>query len=285
VSVHLLVFAIVALVCSADSVGAAIVEGGGTFGDGDAPHIEVYVEATSGEIPLPAGGVGAATRLPSPVFYEWMAASGGEGAGGLQHLCRVEDGSPVGVPNGWWFELVVTARSSGVVVSRESVCVPLPDPGDPSVPPAPPVPVPPTVGEVWAAARLPRPELGVSPPEWGVTGFETWVWWARPSEVAVAAELDGFRVEGTARLVGWWMQWGEGPPVWVTEPGTAALPAARHTYETKGVYDLELVAVWAGEVTMTGPGLAAPVVADIGYAFVRTAREYRLREVVPRLVG
>jgi hypothetical protein len=45
------------------------------------------------------------------------------------------------------------------------------------------------------------------------------------------------------------------------------------------MYELQTASVWEGDVTMTGPGIAAPLPVQIGRAVVTTARDYRVVEV------
>jgi hypothetical protein len=91
--------------------------------------------------------------------------------------------------------------------------------------------------------------------------------------------LDGYRVAGVARLVGYRFSPGDGSMVTSTRPGSKANPAATHLYDVKGTYELQAASVWQADVTMTGPGLSTPVPVTIGTAVVSATRSYRVVEV------
>lgn len=256
----------------------------------------VAVAADGGQVPSPLAVSPAGDRsLPSLITYSWTAAdSSGSSSVGLEHLCRTEGSTAdpaTTLPDGWIYVLTGRAVDSGDVVSVETRCVPRPDPSDPSPPSPPAAPSPPTIGEVWRTVGLPGSTFATRPPDWSVTGFESRLSAASPAtEVTVAAELRGFRVEGTARLAGWWVGWGEGLPTFVdvgaagAGGGAVPAPSARHVYERKGTYRLAVHAVWRGEVVLTSPEMAAPVPTDIGYALVATERDHRVIEIVSQLV-
>jgi hypothetical protein len=193
----------------------------------------------------------------------------------------VFNGDPLG---GWWYLIVGHDRATGTIVSREPVCVPFPDPSDPGPPPPPPVPQPPTIGEIWRAVDLPVPAIGVNPSDRGVTGLETWLWTATPDSVVIDVTIDGFVVTGTARVVGYRFDTGDGAVIDAAGPGTETEPAARHTYETKRTYDLHVETVWQADAVMDGPDLTAPVRVDLNQAVVRSTRSYQVVEVRSILV-
>jgi hypothetical protein len=161
----------------------------------------------------------------------------------------------------------------------------LTDPGNGVPPPPPALPQPPTIGEIWNAAAIPAPQVGINPTTQGVTGLETWMWAANAqTTVGVAVTLDGFTVTGTARLVGYEFDFGEGAPVTSTTGGTESEPAVRHTYETKGDYSIRVAALWRGEFVMAGPGITTPLPVDLRTAQLTSTRDYDVVEIRSVLV-
>lgn len=253
--------------------------------DGTTLTVGVAVSSDGLTVPSPLSVSPLGDRsLPPLLTYEWDPAdSTGSSSVGLEHLCRTDGSDPDALPDGWTYLGVARSTVTGEVVARTTRCVPLPDPADPSPPPPPPTPDPPTIGEVWRTVAIPASAFTTNPPAWSVTGFESWLWPSSPaSEVAVAAELDGFRVDGTARLVGWWVEWGDGPPTYVDR--TAPADPARHVYERKGTYPLRVHAAWHGEVVLSSPLVAAPIPTDIGFALVATETDHQVIEIVSQLV-
>jgi hypothetical protein len=151
-------------------------------------------------------------------------------------------------------------------------------------PPAPTLPQPPTIGEIWDAARLPTPLVGVSPPARGITGLPTWVWTTGSAPVAVGVALDGYRVTGVARVVGYGVYSGEGGWVRSDHAGAPGDPASAHTYETTGIYRLGVATLWTATAVMTGPGLTTPLTIDLGTAVVTNARDYPVVQIRSRLL-
>ena len=205
----------------------------------------------------------------------------------LAHLCNAGSGpvDPLAVPWGWWYTIYKYDTATGALVGEpELVCVPMTDPA--AGPPAPPVlPQPPTVGEIWDAAAIPPPAIGMSPTAQGVTGLETWMWAANPNtEIAVSVALNGFTVTGTAQLIGYSFDFGDGEEVQAATGGSEAQPAARHVYETKGDYDVRVAALWQGQFVMTGPGITAPLPVDLRTAQLASTRDYPVAEIRSVLV-
>jgi hypothetical protein len=226
-------------------------------------------------------------HLPPLVQYQWVPAATPEGIG-LEHLCNAT-GGPLVAPDppwGWWYSLIGRDRVTGAVVSREARCVEFPDPGNPgSRPPAPPLPSPPTIGEVWNAVSLPAPQMQTSPVDRGVTGLETWFWVQSDMERQVAVTIDGYTVTGTARVIGYEIDTGDGAPVRAATPGTEQDPAVHHTYDTEGTYQVSVATRWRAEATMTAPGIATPITIDLGTAAIRTTRDYQVVEIRSQLTG
>ena len=209
----------------------------------------------------------------------------------LEHLCNAANApfDPNGgqVPWGWRYTVYKRDRATGALIGEpEDICVPLTDITSPMPPPPPVLPQPPTIGEIWNAAALPAPQIGISPTTEGVTGLETWMWAADPrTSVAVSVTLNGFTVTGTAQLVGYHFDFGEGAAASSTTGGNAEQPAVRHTYETKGQYTIRVATMWRGQFVMTGPGITTPLPVDLRTAQLTNTRAYPVVEIRSVLVG
>jgi hypothetical protein len=216
---------------------------------------------------------------PRPIRYEAVPAH--SPPPGLDNLCNAAQGpvAPGTVAWGWWYTVTAIDNATGQVLSRETVCVPLPDPNTPGPPPPPPVPVPPTIGEIWDAAGIPAPAVGVSPGAVGVVGLDTWLWSGGPDVVQLAVTLGGWTVTGVAHRTELRFDTGDGDTTTAPAPGSRAAPALTHVYDVKGEYALQVASVWQATVTMTGPGLAAPIPIAIGSAVVTVTQDYPVVEV------
>ncbi len=227
----------------------------------------------------------AANSPDAPSLFVWEVFTY-QGNDPLANLCNAAQG-PVG-PNeiawGWWYTYVAHDRVTGVIVNTVRECVAFPDPTNPA-PPAPTPPPTPNGGQVWAAVPIPAPKLATSPVAWGVTGLETRVWAEPLTDVAVQVTLSGYTVTGVAHLVGYRWSFGEGLEIPTATSGTAAAPAARHTYERKGPYQLRATSVWQADATMTGNGINVPVPISLPTAYVTTTRDYQVVEIRSELVG
>jgi hypothetical protein len=277
-------FACVALVGALLATGAqpagAKVEGSGELHGG---RLGVGIEVgTSGSVTVDAGS----PRLPPLVSYRWTPLAPGR-PGSLENLCNAARGpvtDPAQIVFGWIYEVVAIARG-GRVVSVTHECVPFPDPNDTSTPPGPPDVVVPTVGDVWRVVALPRPVVGANPVTRGVTGLDTWLWSGGPTTVQVAATIGGFRITGTASVVGYRFATDEGFLGATVAPGDDVQPAATHRFARKGAHTLSMSTVWQATVTMAGPGGAAPVPIDLDTAVLTATVDYPVVEVRSRLVA
>jgi hypothetical protein len=259
---------------------SAAVEGSGELQGG---RLGVGIETgTAGTLTLDAGS----PRLPRLVTYRWTPLPPGR-AGSLENLCNAAGGpitDPAQVVFGWLYEVVATTRD-GRVISVTHECVPFPDPNDRSTPPRPPDLVAPTIGAVWRAVALPRPVVGANPVSRGVTGLDTWLWSGGPAVVQVAATIGGFRITGTARVVGYRFATDEGFLATTFAPGDDVHPAATHRFVRKGAHALSVSTVWQATVTLAGPGGVAPVPIDLDTAVLTATVDYPVVEVRSRLVG
>jgi hypothetical protein len=132
---------------------------------------------------------------------------------------------------------------------------------------------------VWNAVALAAPPIGVSPADEGVVGLGTWLWTGGPAQVQVAVSLNGYTVSGTAHVVEYRFDGGDGDVASAPSAGTRDVPAATHIYDRKGTYALSVSSLWDADVTMAGPGLAAPVPVAIGRAVLTATRDYPVVEV------
>jgi hypothetical protein len=262
---------------SAGSVGG----GGGV--DGHSPHPRVSVD-----LHVYAPGSDGTTsygphdhNAPSPVRVEAVAAH--SPGNGMENLCNAgsQPVTPTSVPWGWWYTVTIVDSATGQVLSTELVCMPLPSLTGAGTPPPPPaLPNPPTIAEVWDAVGIPAPPIGVNPANEGVVGLGTWLWSGGATQVQVAVTLNGYTVNGTARLVEYRFDGGDkGSTASAADAGSAAHPAATHVYDRKGTYALSVASVWDAQVTMVGPGITTPVPIAIGRAVVTTTRDYPVVEV------
>jgi len=266
-------------------------QGTGALLDGEGAELIVGIadaqHPTRGD--APSGTVGGDAAAYRPFVYE--AVPNSSSGFSLEHLCNAANApfDPNGgtVPWGWRYTVYKRDRATGALVGEpEEICVPLTDPTATKPPPAPELPQPPTLGEIWNAAALPRPEIAMSPDARGITGLETRMWAANPErDVAVSVNLRGFTVTGTAHLVGYSFDFGEGSPVDAPAGGSVDAPAARHTYETKGSYQIRVAALWRGEFEMTGPAITDPVPVDLRTAQLTSTRDYPVAEIRSVLTG
>ena len=223
---------------------------------------------------------------PRPVFERAIPATSGIGIAGLSNLCQigpVDPAYPLG--NGWVFDIELFATASGAYLGTiGTICKPF-APGAPNAPPpAPVLAQPPTIGEIWSAVGLPTPPIGVSPARNGVTGLPSWVWTNGSAPISVAVSLSGYRITGTASVIGYGVFPGEGGWTRSRVAGGPGDPAFAHTYEATGTYRLGVATLWSATAVMTGPGLAAPLTIDLGTAVVTNARDYLVTQIRSRLL-
>jgi hypothetical protein len=278
--------ALIALVPAIGTTTSARADGNGTLG-GTPPELgvglNVSIPGTSGTGHESYGAHDP--NAPRPVFTRAVPASSGDGASGF-NFCQIGPPDLAHFPlgNGWWFNIELFDTATGAYIATvDRLCV-LSAAGAVGAPPAPTLPQPPTIGEIWNAVGLPTPPVGASPAARGITGLPTWVWTAGSAPVAVGVALDGYRVTGTARVVGYGVYSGEGGWVRSNEAGAAGDPASAHTYETTGTYRLGVATLWTATAVMTGPGLATPLTIDLGTAVVTNALDYPVVEIRSRLL-
>lgn len=280
------VFTVMALVASNAMTAPVRAAGAGTLG-GTPPVIGVGLIVS---VPGAAGSghqTYAATdpKAPRPVFERAIPASSGEGASGL-NFCQIGPRDPrYPLGNGWVFSIELFETATGTYIATVGTMCVLSATGAAGGPPPPPtLAQPPTIGAIWDAAGLPTPPVGVSPAARGITGLPTWVWTRGAAPVGVAVSLSGYRVTGTARVVGYGVYSGEGGWAHGNDAGAPGDPAFAHTYETTGTYRLGVATLWTATAVMTGPGLSAPLTIDLGTAVVTNGRDYPVTEIRSRLL-
>jgi hypothetical protein len=278
--------ALIALATTIGTTSSAGAAGNGTLGSSP-PEIGVGLSVSAPG----ASGTGHETygagdpKAPRPVFTRAVPASSGVGASGF-NFCQIGPLDPAHFPlgNGWWFDIELFNTETGAYIATvDRMCV-LSAVGATGAPPAPTLPQPPTIGEIWDSVGLPTPPVGVSPAVRGITGLPTWVWTAGSAPVVVGVTLDGYRITGTARVVGFGVFPGEGGWVQSDHAGAAGDPAFAHTYEATGTYRLGVATLWTATAVMTGPGLTTPLTIDLGTAVVTNARDYPVVEIRSRLL-
>jgi hypothetical protein len=150
-------------------------------------------------------------------------------------------------------------------------------------------PPPPTVAEIQDAVPLPKFAIKTSPIRRGLTGLETWFWCDAPTTESVTVSIRGYRVRARARANEF---------TWITDDGHSYASntcgeepdpegrgleaSARHTFETKDHYDLQLHVTWNGSYTFSGHGRSSS--GDLGGVTTTSTRSYPVWEVRAVLV-
>lgn len=254
-------------------------DGNGSFGgDGSDASIAVWASSGAGGDPVAADDADgprpwARRAIPDPP--QPSSPIGG--------VCNPGNDPVTGLPRfGWPYTIETVDTTTGAVVASRRICVPL-DPAVAGPPPPPAIEDPPTYGEIWRAAGVAAPNIGVNPDLEGVTGLTTRLWAGGPDTVQVDATIRGYRAVGVATRVGYWFSPGDGSSVLRRDDGgTASAPAALHDYERRGDYVLAGGSLWVATVTVTGPDLPGNTI-DLGQALIVVERPYRVVEVRSRL--
>jgi hypothetical protein len=139
-------------------------------------------------------------------------------------------------------------------------------------PPSPEFPDLPTYEEAWRSARIPNPLITTDPAARGITGLETRISTAGPTELRISATVRGYTITGIATL----------DHYTISIDGSAPKRADHDVFvfETKGKHTITIAAVWRGRATLVGNELVEPMeLGDIGTATVTATREYQVHEV------
>lgn len=140
--------------------------------------------------------------------------------------------------------------------------------------------------------RLPTPVLAANPYPEGLTGLETYLWYAddgasqlEPVDTGDGTTRPGLRVTATAgpyeiTATAWITQFrwstGDGATYTSTHAGSEDDPAASHMYETKGDYTVVTETVWVGRYTWN-VGVASGS-GDLGSVTRRSSHHYPVVE-------
>ncbi|HKE99217.1 MAG TPA: hypothetical protein VKG45_09845 [Actinomycetes bacterium] len=85
-------------------------------------------------------------------------------------------------------------------------------------------------------------------------------------------------MRANARVAELRWQTGDGHTYTSTDCGSLQAPAALHTYQARGTYQLTLTAVWNGSYTYTGNGIT-PQTIPLGEVRIAQTRAYPVIEI------
>jgi len=205
---------------------------------------ECEIEVTDPGAPPAEPGVPAA---PSPTFWRlrsiltsaWGVCQTADGGGGIPHV----------------YELIDRATGEVLETRPGIVCVPVDQ--DPAAPAAPP-PALPTNEEILEVTPIEPAVIRVNPSGRGLTGLASWFWLDDPGVVETSADLEGWHVEGTARVDRW--VWRVGDATYTTtSAGSEADPAVEHVFERRGSVEVSVERSWTGSYTVSGYGISYTV--------------------------
>lgn len=256
-------------------------DGNGTFGGtGTTPVIGVWAMTSSDGEPVDADDPSGPRR-----WVRRATPDPRQPSDPIAGICNPGPDPATGaVRFGWPFTIETVDTIDGRVVGSSRICVPLPG-ADPGVPPEPDYPVPPSYGEIWKAAAITPPTIGLNPVGEGVTGLPTRLWATSPDTVTITASIRGYTATGTATRTEFRFVPGDGTPtVRRVDGGRADAPAVAHVYERRGDVQLRAGARWVATVTVSGPDLP-PTTIDLGAAIVTVSRDYHVVEVRSRLTS
>jgi hypothetical protein len=137
-----------------------------------------------------------------------------------------------------------------------------------------------------ARALAPTPHIEISPQRVGLTGLPSYFWVEPPAPVSASAGIGGALVVAEARPVQYVWSFDDGAQLVTHHPGAPWRAAARrgvsirHTYETNGARTVALEQVWEARWRVDDGAWQG-----LGFFSVTGVRPYRVREVVPVLVG
>jgi hypothetical protein len=151
------------------------------------------------------------------------------------------------------------------------------------VQPASAPPPPPTSSEIADAIPLPIFAINTSPIEKGLTGLETWFWCNSPGRQSLSVSVRGYTVAVTAEAAKFVWLPGDNAAHTSMDCGSKPDPdgdgheaAARHMYETKDRFEVELQVTWTGSYRFRGHGRRGE--GDLGGVTVSSTRVYPVHE-------
>ncbi len=245
--------------------GAAVIDGG-TTGTGGSTVVHLEVGTPGAGTP---GHPGDAASLPVIRYSVHWSTVPDPAHPGIDGACNA--GTAAAPIFGFFFHFV-GRDSTGVIVDDRVECIALTLGADPAEPALPPVPAVPTFGEAWNAAQIPAPTVTLDPATRGITGLDTRISTAGPTQVVVAATVRGYTITGTATL--------DHYEIAVDDHPATNASTGHFVFETKGNHTVAISAVWHGTATLAGPGLVGTTPAiDIGTATITSTRTYPVHEI------
>ena len=139
---------------------------------------------------------------------------------------------------------------------------------------------PPSDAELFKMKEIKAPPVTLNPLPNGLTGLQTGLWYEGEREVTIDGNLNGYVVVASVKPTSYRWIMGDGQEHLSLSPGGPAEAdwAARHTYETKGDYDITLEVTWAGSYTFTSADGASTTV-PLGPITVEGKHRYHVIEV------
>jgi hypothetical protein len=139
---------------------------------------------------------------------------------------------------------------------------------------------PPSDAELFKMKEIKAPPVTLNPLPSGLTGLQTGLWYEGEREVTIDGNLNGYVVVASVKPTSYRWIMGDGHEHVSLSPGGPAEAdwAARHTYETRGDYDITLEVTWAGSYTFTSADGASTTV-PLGPITVEGKRRYHVIEV------
>jgi hypothetical protein len=141
---------------------------------------------------------------------------------------------------------------------------------------------PPSDDQVLRHVPFGEHPVGVNPRVRGLTGMQTWLWYAGSTAPRrVALSLNGFAVSASVRPVAYRfiVAGPERATYRSASPGTEAAPAARHVFRHRGPFRLAVEIDWRGSYTFVRPdGVRETVPLAVT---TRSERPYRVVEAQP----
>ena len=254
----------------ADSFGA----GGATFSQGGLQAGTGYWQVSGAATAQAAGpanpvvGYGGAEVYTSPIDGAvWQgvgtssAAQAGCGAAG--GTVQAASSAPAGTA-----QYVLVGWNGDPIATEAITCAPGPGGGAALSPPPPP----PTGSQVWQSASGWEPlvlsGIEVDPGGLGLTGLSSWFWLSNPTTrlPTLVVSIRGYSVTASAAITSYTWIFGDGDSATSYSPGSESQPAASYTYQTKGLYQVSVIAHYVGSYTFAGHGLTpktAPLNVDV----------------------
>jgi hypothetical protein len=174
---------------------------------------------------------------------------------------------------------MVGGAAECIVPTSGPLAAPEPRPDDPEITPEQLA----KIASDKAISMADPPSLELAPGAAGLTGLPTYFWLEEsPRPVVATAQVPGLLVTARAEPVQYSWDFGDGSSVVTTDIGrrwTRSRPGSiKHTYETRGRYELTVQAIWRGRWQVNGGAWR-----ELGY-FVTTDRlSYPVRQMRPVL--